>query len=111
MMRASGLMNGTNTELCISTLEPSCYNDYAANQEVANFFQKTVDLFRGLDSYTVSLFISLNHPERAYQLSEMDFRLGGRGADRDRHLRTQALQFGHIFVSSNPGCYQCLIWV
>lgn len=56
---------------CISTLEPSCYNDYTANQEVADFFQKTVDLFQGLNSYTVSPFTSLNHPERAYQLSEV----------------------------------------
>lgn len=41
---------------CIGTLEPSCYTDYVATQEVADFFQKTVDLFQTLDSYTVSLF-------------------------------------------------------
>ncbi|TVY48482.1 Ribonuclease T2-like [Lachnellula occidentalis] len=37
---------------CISTLEPSCYTDYTATQEVPDFFQKTVDLFKTLDSYT-----------------------------------------------------------
>jgi ribonuclease T2 len=38
---------------CISTLKPSCYTGYTATQEVADFFQKTVDLFKTLDSYTV----------------------------------------------------------
>lgn len=36
---------------CISTLEPSCYTDYVAQQEVVDFFQKTVDLFKTLPSY------------------------------------------------------------
>ncbi|TVY19483.1 Ribonuclease T2-like [Lachnellula arida] len=39
---------------CISTLEPSCYTDYTPTQEVPDFFQKTVDLFKTLDSYTVA---------------------------------------------------------
>jgi ribonuclease T2 len=38
---------------CISTLKPSCYTSYTAKQEVPDFFQKTVDLFKTLDSYTV----------------------------------------------------------
>jgi ribonuclease T2 len=38
---------------CISTLKPSCYTGYTATQEVPDFFQKTVDLFKTLDSYTV----------------------------------------------------------
>jgi len=37
---------------CISTLKPSCYTGYTATQEVPDFFQKTVDLFKTLDSYT-----------------------------------------------------------
>jgi ribonuclease T2 len=40
---------------CISTFKPSCYSDYTPTQEVHDFFQKTVDLFKGLDSYTVTL--------------------------------------------------------
>ena len=39
---------------CISTLEPSCYTSYTPQEEVPDFFQKTVDLFQTLDSYTVS---------------------------------------------------------
>ncbi|KAL8940242.1 MAG: hypothetical protein Q9211_002372 [Gyalolechia sp. 1 TL-2023] len=36
---------------CISTLEPSCYTDYQPQEEVVAYFQKTVDLFKTLDSY------------------------------------------------------------
>ncbi|KAF1950246.1 ribonuclease M [Byssothecium circinans] len=36
---------------CISTLEPTCYTDHKATEEVVDFFQKTVDLFKALPSY------------------------------------------------------------
>jgi ribonuclease T2 len=39
---------------CISTLSPSCYVNYTPTQEVPDFFQKTIDLFKTLDSYSVS---------------------------------------------------------
>lgn len=45
---------------CISTLKPSCYSGYTANEEVADFFQKTVDLFKGLDTYTVGFCYFMN---------------------------------------------------
>jgi ribonuclease T2 len=57
---------------CISTLEPSCYTGYTATQEVVDFFQKTVDLFQTLDSYTVSRFISFNHLDGADRLNEVE---------------------------------------
>lgn len=38
---------------CISTLEPKCYTSYTPQQEVVAYFQKTVDLFKTLDSYAV----------------------------------------------------------
>jgi ribonuclease T2 len=37
---------------CISTLEPSCYNNYQPTQEVPAFFNRTVSLFQSLPSYT-----------------------------------------------------------
>ena len=37
---------------CISTFDPKCYVDYTPQQEVVDFFQKTIELFKGLDSYT-----------------------------------------------------------
>ncbi|PYH87421.1 hypothetical protein BO71DRAFT_489584 [Aspergillus ellipticus CBS 707.79] len=37
---------------CINTIEPSCYTDYYAQEEVGDFFQQVVDLFKDLDSYT-----------------------------------------------------------
>lgn len=37
---------------CISTLEPGCYDNYVPQQEVVAYFQKTVDLFKTLNSYS-----------------------------------------------------------
>lgn len=39
---------------CISTLETKCYTDYEPQQEVLDYFNVTVNLFKGLDSYAVS---------------------------------------------------------
>ncbi|KAH8724625.1 ribonuclease T2-like protein [Phaeosphaeriaceae sp. PMI808] len=36
---------------CISTLEPKCYNEHKPTEEVVDYFQKAVDLFKGLPSY------------------------------------------------------------
>ena len=36
---------------CISTLEPNCYTNHKATEEVVDFFQKAVDLFKTLPSY------------------------------------------------------------
>ncbi|KAF7547184.1 hypothetical protein G7046_g9085 [Stylonectria norvegica] len=37
---------------CISTLEPSCYANYKSGQEVVDFFNKAVAVFKTLPSYT-----------------------------------------------------------
>ena len=37
---------------CISTLEPDCYTGYTPQEEVVDFFNKVVDLFKTLPSYT-----------------------------------------------------------
>lgn len=37
---------------CISTLEPSCYTNYEPQEEVVDFFTRTVDLYKALDTYT-----------------------------------------------------------
>ncbi|CAD6591898.1 MAG: ribonuclease T2-like [Alectoria sarmentosa] len=37
---------------CISTLEPDCYTDYTPQEEVVDFFNKVVTLFKTLPSYT-----------------------------------------------------------
>lgn len=42
---------------CVSTLEPSCYSSYTTGEEAADYFQIVVDLFKTLDTYTVSLCI------------------------------------------------------
>lgn len=50
---------GANGDIgtCINTIKPSCYNDYSPQQEVGDYFQKTVDLFKGLDTYKVCISI------------------------------------------------------
>jgi len=37
---------------CISTLQPSCYTNYAMQEEVVDYFTTTVNLFQTLPSYT-----------------------------------------------------------
>ncbi|KAL4915510.1 ribonuclease T2-like protein [Aspergillus aurantiobrunneus] len=36
---------------CINTIKPDCYSDYTPQEEVVDYLQKTVDLFKTLDSY------------------------------------------------------------
>lgn len=37
---------------CLSTLKPNCYTNYAPQEEVVDYFTKTVSLFQSLPSYT-----------------------------------------------------------
>ena len=37
---------------CISTFSPSCYTSYIPTQEVVEYFEKTLQLFSVLDTYT-----------------------------------------------------------
>ncbi|ORY89106.1 ribonuclease T2-like protein [Leucosporidium creatinivorum] len=36
---------------CISTLDPDCYSNYQPQEEVVDFFEKTVELFKQLPTY------------------------------------------------------------
>ncbi|KAJ5241554.1 Ribonuclease T2 [Penicillium citrinum] len=36
---------------CVNTIKPSCYSNYSPQEEVGAYFEKTVDLFKGLDTY------------------------------------------------------------
>lgn len=44
---------------CISTLEPSCYSGYTRYEEMVDYFEKAVELFRGLNTYQVWVLIFL----------------------------------------------------
>jgi ribonuclease T2 len=38
---------------CVNTLAPGCYgDDYTSGDEVVDFFTRTVELFKGLDTYS-----------------------------------------------------------
>lgn len=57
---------------CVSTLETHCYDDYLPQQEVVDYFDKTVELFRELPSHEVSCPL----PGRSYvprSLTEFKF--------------------------------------
>ena len=43
---------------CINTLQPKCYTNYRVQEEVVTYFENTVELFKKLPSYTVSLLDS-----------------------------------------------------
>lgn len=38
---------------CVNTIDPSCYTNYYPQEEVGDYFQKVVDLFKSLDTYQV----------------------------------------------------------
>jgi hypothetical protein len=40
---------------CISTLETRCFENYSPQQDVLAYFDRTMELFKGLDSYKVRL--------------------------------------------------------
>jgi ribonuclease T2 len=75
---------------CISTLEPSCYNRYSAQEEVVDFFQKAVDMFEGLDSYNVG---SLGSESNGWKKAEIDAVITG-----PRRSWYRPIDFSHLHI-------------
>ncbi|PYH76076.1 ribonuclease M [Aspergillus uvarum CBS 121591] len=58
---------------CINTIDPSCYTDYTAQEEVGDFFDKTVSLFKTLDSYTALADAGITpSSSKTYKLSDIE---------------------------------------
>lgn len=58
---------------CINTIEPSCYTDYKPQEEVGDFFQKVVDLFKTLDSYKALSAAGITPDDsKTYDLSDIE---------------------------------------
>ncbi|BDD57515.1 hypothetical protein MAP00_002869 [Monascus purpureus] len=57
---------------CINTIEPSCYTDYTPQEEVGDFFQKVVDLFKGLDTYKALADAGIMPGSDEYDLSDLE---------------------------------------
>ncbi|OWP04350.1 ribonuclease T [Marssonina coronariae] len=59
---------------CISSLAPSCYNDYTPQQEVVDYFQSAVNLYKKIDSYKflaeAGIFPSATKTYTASEISE-----------------------------------------
>lgn len=76
---------------CVSTLNPSCYTNYVPQEEVVTYFQKTVDLYKTLDSYQVCEDF-LDHESRLIVATKVSLR-----------RRDCALVHNHLYRR----CYQC----
>lgn len=68
------IANGSHAKgTCINTINPSCYSDYKPQQEVGDYFQKTVDLFKGLDTYKVLADAGITPDNsKTYELSAVE---------------------------------------
>ncbi|KAL2809304.1 ribonuclease T2-like protein [Aspergillus granulosus] len=57
---------------CINTIEPDCYTDYTPQEEVGDYLQKTVDLFKTLDTYKALAAAGITPSNsKTYTLSEI----------------------------------------
>lgn len=56
---------------CVSTLETHCYQDYLPQQEVVDYFDRTVDVFKQVPSYQVRLI--LRRSQRPIVLTRLKF--------------------------------------
>ncbi|KKZ63582.1 ribonuclease T2 family protein [[Emmonsia] crescens] len=57
---------------CISTMEVACYSEYYPQEEVADYFQKTVDLFKQVNTYqTLEAAGIVPDSSKQYELSQI----------------------------------------
>ena len=57
---------------CVNTIDPTCYgSNYEPQQEVGDFFQKTVDLFKSLNTYQALSDAGIT-PGGSYDLSDIE---------------------------------------
>jgi ribonuclease T2 len=58
---------------CVSTLEPKCYEDYKEAQEVVDYFQATVDLYKSLPSFDWLAQANITpSTEKTYDLKDIE---------------------------------------
>ncbi|KAJ5673645.1 Ribonuclease T2 [Penicillium longicatenatum] len=57
---------------CINTIKPSCYTNYSPQEEVGDYFQKVVDLFKSLDTYKALSAAGITPSDsKTYELSDI----------------------------------------
>jgi len=57
---------------CISTFDSSCYANYQAGQDIVDFFQKTVDLYKTLNTYEILAAAGITPSEdQTYNLADI----------------------------------------
>lgn len=52
---------------CVNTLEPDCYEDYKPTEEVGAYFEKSMELYEGLNTYKVCCWSPPSGQHRANQ--------------------------------------------
>ncbi|KAL1985807.1 hypothetical protein VTN96DRAFT_7299 [Rasamsonia emersonii] len=58
---------------CINTIDPSCYTNYTAGEEAADFFQQVVTLFKSLDTYQALSDANITpSTDQTYDLSDLE---------------------------------------
>ena len=83
---------------CISTFDPSCYVDYTPQEEVVDFFQKTVDLFKGLDSYAfLALAGIVPSTTKNYTSGEIERALGAFRGGVNASIQCEGNQLNQIY--------------
>ncbi|KAJ9285492.1 hypothetical protein DTO021C3_6884 [Paecilomyces variotii] len=78
---------------CISTLNPNCYTDYYPQEEVVDYFNKTVEIFQRLPSYEFLEKANIVPSyDRTYSLADIEDALKeGHGADVTVRCHYQSL--------------------
>ena len=62
---------------CTSTFDTKCYVDYTPGEEVVDYFQKTVDLFKTLDTYAFLAFAGIvPSTTKTYTLADVQKAVG-----------------------------------
>lgn len=110
---------------CISTLDPNCYVNYTPQEEVRDYFQKTVDLFKTLDTYTFLAIAGIvPSTTKTYTSAQIEKALsafrGGVNASiqcTDNQLNQVYYHFhvagsaqNGIYVPTQPGEFDILSW-
>ncbi|KAK3177225.1 hypothetical protein OEA41_008554 [Lepraria neglecta] len=97
---------------CISTFDPNCYVDYTPQEEVVDFFQKTIDLFKTLDTYAFLAIAGIvPSTTKGYTSAQIEHALGAfrRGVNASIQCTgnqlNQVYYHFHVAGSAQDGIY------
>ncbi|KAJ5490776.1 Ribonuclease T2 [Penicillium diatomitis] len=87
---------------CINTIDPSCYSNYSPQEEVGEFFQKVVDLFKGLDTYKALADAGITPDDsQTYALSDIQAALTSFHGGASVHLGCSSGKLNQVWYFFN----------